>query len=298
VSTVSRDDVTRPTALSRRAVVGGGLATVALAGTVACATAAPGSPDVPRRFDGKGVVITGGTSGIGFAAARAFVREGAGVAICGRRVDVGRDAEATLRADGGEAHYIRADVRDPTQVEAFVDAAADRMGRIDIGFNNAGINWFKPLHEISVDEWDEMAETNTRGVFLAMKYQIPHMLRVGGGRIVITASLHEVGTRPGGAAYATAKRGLMGMCQAAAMDYGQQNIRVNVLSPGIVDTRLFRERNRTAADVATSAASVDGMKRIGTPEDMAGAVLFLASEECPYLTGTSLLADGGIMAGI
>ena len=273
------------TEVTRRTVLAGGVAAVIAAGSAACASAAPGEQGGRRRFQDKAVVITGGTSGIGLATARAFVREGARVAICGRRENVGREAEATLRTDGGDAYYVRADVRNPVEVQQFVDGAANRFGRIDIGFNNAGINWFKPLHEISVAEWDEMSETNTRGVFLAMKYQIPHMLAAGGGRIVITASLHEVATRPGGAAYATAKRGLMGMCQAAAMDYGQHNIRVNVLSPGIVDTRLFRERNTTEQAVATSAASVDAMKRIGTADDMAGAVLFLASDDCPYLTG-------------
>jgi NAD(P)-dependent dehydrogenase (short-subunit alcohol dehydrogenase family) len=288
--------------ISRRAAIGGGLAAAtaiaAGAGAVAQETSAGAATQARRRFEGRAVVITGGTSGIGRATAEAFAREGAMVAVCGRRQDVGRETEAALRDLGAEAAYIRADVRDPAQVQAFVDGAAERFGRIDIGFNNAGINWFKPLHEMSVEEWDEMAETNTRGVFLAMKYQIPHMLRAGGGRIILTASLHEVATRPGGAAYATGKRGLMGMCQAAAMDYGAQNIRVNVLSPGMVDTRLFRDRLTSEADRERAAATVAGLKRVGTPAEMAGAVLFLASDECAYLTGTSLLADGGIMSSI
>lgn len=251
-----------------------------------------------RRFEGQVVAITGATSGIGRAAAEAFVREGAKVGFCGRREALGREVEAALRAQGGEALYVRADVRDPAQVQRFVDGVAERFGRLDIGFNNAGINWFKPLNEISVEEWDEMAETNTRGVFLAMKHQIAHMLRAGGGRIVITSSLHEVATRPGGSAYAASKRSLLGICQAAAMDYGARNIRVNVLSPGIINTRLFTDRLKTPAEREAAAQSVHAMKRVGTIEDMAGAVLFLASEDCPYLTGSSLLADGGIMAGI
>jgi NAD(P)-dependent dehydrogenase (short-subunit alcohol dehydrogenase family) len=288
--------------ISRRAALGGGIAAATAAAAIAAGTdAANAQADANssrKRFEGMGVVITGGTSGIGRAAAEAFAREGAMVAVCGRRENVGRETEAALRQMGANAVYIRADVRDPAQVQAFVDGAAERFGRVDIGFNNAGINWFKPLHEMTVEEWDEMAETNTRGVFLAMKYQIPHMLRAGGGRIVITASLHEVATRPGGAAYATGKRGLMGMCQAAAMDYGAQNIRVNVLSPGIIDTRLARERLKTEAQMKEAAGTVAGLKRIGTAAEMAEAALFLASDDCRYLTGSSLLADGGIMSSI
>lgn len=251
-----------------------------------------------RRFEGKVVAITGATSGIGRAAAEAFVREGAKVGFCGRREALGREVEAGLRASGGEAVYIRADVRDPAQVQGFVDGVAERFGGLDVGFNNAGVNWFKPVHETSLEDWNEMAETNTRGVFLAMKHQIPHMLRRGGGTIVLTSSLHEVATRPGGAAYAGSKRALMGLCQAAALDYGTQGIRVNMVSPGIINTRMFTDRLKTEAERAEAAQSVDGLKRIGTIEDMAGAVLFLASDDCPYLTGTSLLADGGIMAGV
>jgi NAD(P)-dependent dehydrogenase (short-subunit alcohol dehydrogenase family) len=283
--------------LSRRGALGAGLAAVAAAAPGATAAQDRAGP-ARRRFEGKVVAITGATSGIGRAAAFAFAREGAKVGFCGRREALGREVEAQLRATGAEALYIRADVRDPAQVQAFVDGTAERFGRLDVGFNNAGINWFKALHETSVEEWNEMAETNTRGVFLAMKYQIPHLLRAGGGTLVITSSMHELATRPGGAAYGGSKRALMGLCQAAAMDYGPNNIRVNLVTPGIVNTRMFTDRLRTEAERRDAAAGVDALKRIGTPEEIAEAALFLASDDCPYLTGSSLLVDGGLMAGI
>lgn len=268
----------------------------------ALAAASPAVAQAPQsrsgRFEGKVVAITGATSGIGRAAAEAFVREGASVGFCGRREALGREVEAALREGGGEAIYIRADVRDPAQVQRFVDGVAERFGGLDVAFNNAGVNWFKPLHETTLDEWNEMAETNTRGVFLAMKHQIPHMVRRGGGTIVITSSFHENATRPGAAAYASSKRALMGLCQAAALDYGRQNIRVNVLSPGIINTRMFTDRLRTEVERADAARTVDALQRVGTASEMAGAVLFLASDECRYLTGASLLADGGLMAGV
>lgn len=280
------------------ALVGGALAATAAAAPAAAQTATQAAAPNRRRFEGQVVAITGATSGIGRAAAEAFVREGAMVGFCGRREALGREVEAALNANGGQALYVRADVRDAAQVQRFVDGVAERFGRLDIGVNNAGINWFKPLHEISLEEWDEMQETNFRGVFSAMKYQIPHMLRAGGGKIVITSSLHELATRPGGAAYASSKRALMGLCQAAAMDYGTQGIRVNMVAPGIINTRLFTDRNATPQQQEAAAQTVDGLKRIGTPEDMAGVILFLASDDCPYLTGASLLADGGVMSGI
>ncbi|MBX7484033.1 SDR family NAD(P)-dependent oxidoreductase [Qipengyuania qiaonensis] len=287
------------TDVSRRNALGAGLVGMAAVAVPRGAAKAQSSNQPQGRFASKSVIITGATSGIGRASAEAFAREGAKVAFCGRRQELGREVEAGLRRLGApDAYYVPADVREPDQVRRFVDGTAERFGGIEIALNNAGINWFKPLHEISLEDWTDMQDTNFRGVFLAMKHQIPHMLRGGGGRIVVTASMHDRATRPGGAAYASSKRAVLSLVQAAAMDYGEQNIRVNAVSPGIIDTRLYRAGADTPQRRADAAASVDGLKRVGTPEEMAGAILFLASDQCTYLTGATLLADGGLMAGI
>lgn len=285
-------------AVGRRAVLGG----AAAAGVAMLAGNTATAQEGRRRFSGKVVIVTGATSGIGRATAIAFAAAGAKVGFCGRREELGREVEREIRRAGGEATYLRADVRVPEQVQAFVDGVVRRYGRLDIAFNNAGIHLGKPLHEISVDEWEDVQRTNARGVFLSIKYEVPHLLKAGGGVIVCTASAQAEQTRPGHAAYTSSKRAVQGLVRAAALDYGAKGIRVLSIDPGTIDTRLVRPPGIpddlwAQFKQAWGPLNVHGLPRMGEAADIASAVLALASPDFGYLTGTSVLVDGGLNTG-
>jgi NAD(P)-dependent dehydrogenase (short-subunit alcohol dehydrogenase family) len=255
-----------------------------------------------RRFQNKVVLITGATSGIGRAAALQFAAEGGKVGFCGRREGLGREVESEIRSRGGEAVYVHADVRNESNVRAFVDQVAQKYGRIDVAFNNAGITIERPLHEYSSQEWDDVVNTNLRGVFLSIKYEIPYMLRNGGGNIVVTSSSNAIATTEKRSAYTASKRGLVGLVQAAAQDYAEKNIRINTLIPGTTDTALVRRsaHMENAPDAVWEIAAaqwakshVPGLGRMAKPEEIAAFALALASDEFPYMTGSQMVIDGG-----
>jgi len=275
-------------------------------GIAACARGTDQNAAAPhigprRRFENKVVLITGATSGIGRAAAIGFAAEGGIVAFCGRREHLGREVEAEIKSHGGKALYVRADVRDENSVKAFVDQVAQTYGRLDVAFNYAGITLEKPLHEYSSAEWDDVQNTNLRGVFLAMKYEIPYMLANGRGSIVVTSSSNAIATTEKRSPYTASKRGLVGLVQSAALDYVDKGIRINALIPGTTDTALVRrvaqmENVPNAAwETAASiwARSHVPMKRMATPEEIAAFALALASDDFPYMTGAQMVIDGG-----
>ncbi|NNH72642.1 SDR family oxidoreductase [Nocardia uniformis] len=255
-----------------------------------------------RRFENKVVLITGATSGIGAAAARLFAAEGARVAFCGRRVGRGQAVEREIRAAGGEATFIRADVLVETEVRDFVAEAVRRYNGLDVAFNNAGITIQKKLHEYTADDFDRVVGTNLRGSFLAMKYQVPHMIRSGGGTIVVTSSSNALATDANKAAYTASKRALVGLVQSAALDYAADGIRVNTLIPGTTDTELVWRAaglESMPADARQvflkqwAGSNVPGLGRLATAAEIAAFALTLASPEHPYLTGAQLVIDGG-----
>lgn len=300
---------------SRRRVMGvatiGAAAGIAagLASGVALAGSAQ-SPAAPkrigaRRFEGKVVLVTGGTSGIGRAAVKAFAAEGGRVGFCGRRENLGQQVAEEVKAAGGDAFYMRADVLKEHEVMAFVDSVARRYGRLDVAFNNAGMSIEKPLHEFSAAEWDLVNNTNVRGVFLAMKYELPHLIAGGGGVVLVTSSIAALGSNPKRSAYSASKSALLGLVQGAALDYAGRNIRVNALLPGTVDTDFVR-RLAGMMDIPDAAwaigakqwakSNVPGLERMATPQEVANFALALASDEFPYMTGARMVIDGAATA--
>jgi NAD(P)-dependent dehydrogenase (short-subunit alcohol dehydrogenase family) len=277
--------------------VGGG-AVVASGGT----TPPHIQPSGRQRFAGKVVIVTGATSGIGRAAAQQFAAEGGRVGFCGRREVLGAEVERQIRAAGGEATYLRADVREEDQVRAFVDQVAERYGGLDVCFNNAGITLQKPLHEYTAAEWDDIIGTNLRGTFLSMKYEVPHLIRRGGGTVVITSSSNVHTTSENRSAYTASKHGLLGLANCAAFDYARYNIRVNTLIPGTTDTELVR-RVAGAMNLpdpvwagmaaAWGRSNVPTLKRMATAEEIAVGALALASPDFSYMTASALTVDAG-----
>ena len=263
---------------------------------------APHSIVSRQRFLTKVVMVTGATSGIGRAAAMAFAREGAKVAFCGRREALGHQVEQEIRERGGTARYFRADVRIEADVKRFVEFTVAQFGRLDVALNNAGITLEKTLHEYSSDEWDDVLHTNLRGVFYAIKYQVPVMLAGKGGNIVVTSSSNAIATQAKRGAYAASKRALVALVQAAALDYAAQDIRINAMLPGTTDTALVRRVGgmenvpdpiweAAAAEWARSHAPALG--RMANADEIAQFALTLASDEHPFLTGAAVVIDGG-----
>jgi len=245
----------------------------------------------PDRFTGKVALVTGAASGIGRATALAFAAEGARVAILDRTAVALRETEAALKQAGGEMLAIACDVSIPEQVEAAVAQVVERFGRLDIAFNNAGVeNKATPLHEIDLQEWDRILNINLRGTFVCMKHEIAQMVRQGGGVVVNTSSGAGIRGVAGGASYAASKHAIIGITRSAALDYAKQNIRVNAILPGNIETPMM---DRFTAGDLQKAIDLEPVGRLGKPEEIAEAVLWMSSDLGGFVTGSAVVVDGG-----
>jgi NAD(P)-dependent dehydrogenase (short-subunit alcohol dehydrogenase family) len=252
------------------------------------------------RLEGKVALITGGTSGIGSATAARFADEGASVAITGRNAERGEQVVQDIVENGGEALFIRSDVRSAEDCRQAVDQTLERFGKIDVLFNNAGVFHPKSVLDCTEEEWDETIDSSLKGAFLMSKYVLPSMIERGIGSIIHTSSGWGILGGDKAAAYCAAKGGLIVMAKAMAIDHGPDGIRVNCVCPGDVLTPMLPEdaakRGMSWDDYAVGAADRP-LGRIGTAEDIANAVLYLASDESSFVTGDALVVDGGGIAG-
>lgn len=245
----------------------------------------------PDRFTNKVVFITGAASGIGRAAAVAFAAEGARIAILDRTEDALADTAAAVEAAGGEVLVIACDVSDPDQVEDAVARTVERFGRLDIAFNNAGVeNKAAPVHEIDLAEWDRILGINLRGTFTCMKHELAQMVAQGGGVVINTSSGAGIRGVAGGAAYAASKHAIIGLTRSAALDYATRNIRVNAVLPGNIETPMM---NRFTGGDIQKAINLEPVGRLGKPEEIAEAVLWMASDLGGFVTGAATVVDGG-----
>ena len=244
---------------------------------------------------GKVALVTGASSGIGRAAALALAGEGAHLVLGARSRERLEAVAEQIRQAGGQAHALAGDVQDEAYAQALVDQAVSAFGGLDIAFNNAGtLGAMGESPSIAREAWDETLAVNLSSAFLAAKHQIPAMLRRGKGSVIFTSTFvgYTVGF-PGMAAYAASKSGLLGLTQALAAEFGGQGIRVNALLPGGTDTPMGRQLADTE-DKRRQVGSLHALKRLATPEEIAGTVLYLASEASSFTTGTALLVDGGV----
>jgi NAD(P)-dependent dehydrogenase (short-subunit alcohol dehydrogenase family) len=245
-------------------------------------------------FKGKVAFVTGAGSGIGRAAALAFAREGASVVVTDVSERGNQETARMIEEFGGRALAVRCDVTRTEDVKAALDKAVEAFGRLDFAFNNAGSEQpVKTTADLTEQEWNRIVNVNLRGAFLCMKYEIPLMLRSGGGVIVNTSSGAGVKGFKGQAAYASAKHGVIGLTKSAALDYASQNIRINAVCPGIIETSMMDRFTEGTTEGRERVIAQEPVGRMGKPQEIAAAVVWLCSDSAAFVIGHAMVIDGG-----
>ena len=247
-----------------------------------------------KTFSGKVALVTGGTSGIGKTTAIEFARAGAKVILTGRREKEGAQVVAEIKKLGGDAGFVRADVAKDADVKAMVDFTVGKFGRLDVAFNNAGVEWKGPLDQATEAEYRRIFDINVWGVLNSMRHEIPVMLKNGGGAIVNTSSAAGHVGLAQVSVYIASKHAVEGLTKSVALEFAKQNIRINAIAPGVIATEMF---DRFAGDeLRDQITSIVPVGRVGASEEIAAAVLYLCSDNAKYTVGTSLVVDGGFIA--
>lgn len=245
-------------------------------------------------YDGKVALVTGGGTGIGKATALAFAREGAAVAVAGRRAEVGNEVVGEIESKGGRAAFVQTDLSKFNDAEKMVEAVLKTFGRLDLACNNAGIEGevFKPTADATEENYRRVFDVNVMGVLASMKFEIAAMLKSGGGAIVNIASTLGRIAAPSMAIYSASKHAVVGLTKSAALEYAKQGIRINAVSPAVTETPMF-DRFSEVGSNREMMDSLHPIGRIGRPEEVAAAVLFLCSPAASFIVGTDLLVSGG-----
>jgi NAD(P)-dependent dehydrogenase (short-subunit alcohol dehydrogenase family) len=246
-----------------------------------------------NSFAGKVVLVTGGTSGIGKVTAIEFARAGAKVVVSGRREKEGAEVVRQIEKLGGEAAFIRADIAKDADVQAMIKFTVDKFGKLDIAFNNAGVEWKGPVDQATEAEYRRIFDVNVWGVLNSMRHEIPVMLKRGGGAIVNSSSVAGHVGFPEVSIYIASKHAVEGLTKSLALEFAKQNIRINSVAPGPIATDMW---DRFAGDAGDQIASTIPVQRVGASEEIAAAVLYLTSDAAKFTTGTSLVVDGGFIA--
>lgn len=253
---------------------------------------------MPGTLNGKVALVTGAASGIGRATALTFAREGAKLVIADMNVDGGQQTVHMIAENGGEATFLQVDVSNATEVQAMISKAVETYGRLDCAHNNAGISSGGQrafTADYPEERWHQVIAINLTGVWLCMKYEIPQMVQQGGGTIVNTASVAGLVGLPYASAYVASKHGVVGLTRTAALEYAKQGIRVNCVCPGYIETPMTEQGRNDPERMAHMLAS-EPIGRIGKPEEIAEAVVWLCSDAASFVTGHTMTVDGGYVA--